>query len=90
MSSAYTIHTAKPPKLGKCTVTPTQGVFMQDKFSVKCSGFSDNSDPLTYMFYLDPGNDTTSIHGETAECRSIYSYSDFKYSKHTTQITDLE
>ena len=80
MNSSYTIHTAKPPKLGKCNVTPAEGIFMEDKFSVNCSGFSDNSDPLTYMFYLDPGNDTTSIHGERDQCRSIYSISAFKYS----------
>ena len=67
MTSSYTIHTAIPPKLGICTVTPSEGVFMQDKFSVKCSGFSDNSDPLTYMFYMHPGIDTTCIHGETVD-----------------------
>ena len=44
---------------------PTEGVFLQDMFSVNCSGFGDKSNPLTYMFYMDPGNDSTSKHGET-------------------------
>ena len=63
-NSSYIVRTATPPKLGKCDVNPTEGVFLQDKFSVNCSGFGDNSAPLTYMFYIDPGNNTASIHGE--------------------------
>ena len=66
-NSSYIVHTANPPTLGKCNVNPAEGVFLQDTFSVNCSAFSDKSNPLTYMFYLDPGNDTTSIHGETVE-----------------------
>ena len=66
-NSSYIIDTAKPPKLGKCNVNPTEGVFLQDMFSVNCSGFRDKSNPLTYMFYMDPGHDTTSIHGEPDE-----------------------
>ena len=63
--SYYVIVTANLPMLGKCDVEPTEGIFLQDVFSVNCSGFSSESNPLTYMFYMDPGNDTISTHGET-------------------------
>ncbi|KAI0237980.1 hypothetical protein LSAT2_011410 [Lamellibrachia satsuma] len=57
------LHMATPPTLGTCFVTPTKGVFLQDKFAVNCSGFIDLIPPLTYMFYLDPKEYTTSPHG---------------------------
>ena len=62
LNSSYTIHTAK---LRECQVTPAEGVFLRDMFSVNCSLFSDTSTPLTYMFYMDPGHDMISINGET-------------------------
>ena len=70
-NSSYIVRTASPPKLGKCAVKPTEGVFLQDKFSVNCSGFGDKSTPLTYMFYIDPGNDTPSKHGENVNLMNI-------------------
>ena len=66
-NSSYIVRTASPPTLGKCDVEPTEGVFLQDMFSVNCSGFGDKSNPLTYMFYMDPGNESTSKHGEAVE-----------------------
>ena len=70
LKSFYIIHMASPPKLGKCHVKPTKGIFLKDAFSVKCSGFSSESKPLTYIFYMDPGNDTTNAHGENG----VYAY----------------
>ena len=66
-NASYNILTANPPTVGKCDVKPPEGIFLQDMFSVNCSGFSDKSNPLSYMFYLDPGKDTTNINGEHVE-----------------------
>ena len=59
LNTSYALHTATPPTLGTCSVTPTRGIFMQDKFAVNCSGFRDPSPPLTYTFYVDPGEYNT-------------------------------
>ena len=61
---SYPLPTSSPRKLGTCTVKPSEGIALQDKFAVNCSGFSSKYLPLTYIFYLDPGKCASSKHGE--------------------------
>jgi len=60
----HVLQMATPPKLGKCQVTPSEGISLQDLFSVKCSAFSSVVTVLIYSFYLDPGEYATNTHGE--------------------------
>jgi len=78
----HIIVTANLPMSGKCDVKPTEGTFLQDPFAVNCSGFSSEYNPLTYMFYMDPGNDTISIHGETD-----VTLRDFTFSSHVFETS---
>lgn len=64
LNTSRILQMATPPTLGTCFVAPAEGVFLQDMFSVNCSGFDDPTALLTYMFYMDPGEYTTNIHGE--------------------------
>ena len=64
LNTSRIVQMATPPTLGTCIVTPTEGIFMQDMFSVNCSWFYDPTAPLTYMFYMDPDEYTTTVHGE--------------------------
>ncbi|KAI0235475.1 hypothetical protein LSAT2_013999, partial [Lamellibrachia satsuma] len=63
LNTSRILQMATPPTLGTCFVAPAEGVFLQDMFSVNCSGFDDPTALLTYMFYMDPGEYTTNIHG---------------------------
>ena len=60
----YVLQMASPPKLGKCQVIPSEGISMEDLFSVKCSAFSSAVTVLIYSFYLDPEQYATNTHGE--------------------------
>lgn len=41
----------EPPTGGSCTVSPTDGIAFTTTFSVTCSGFTDEHNPLSYRFY---------------------------------------
>uniref|UniRef100_A0A8C3IJ70 Polycystin family receptor for egg jelly n=1 Tax=Chrysemys picta bellii TaxID=8478 RepID=A0A8C3IJ70_CHRPI len=47
-TSRHSFYVNSPPRIGKCTVSPTSGVAFLTKFIVQCSGFSDKNLPLTY------------------------------------------
>ena len=43
------------PKNGKCTVKPAEGVPLEPKFTLNCSGFIDTETPLQYEFFYSKG-----------------------------------
>ena len=49
----------KPPKPGKCSVSPKDGVPLKTEFEVSCEGFNDDEEPLQYEFFYSKGGNNT-------------------------------
>ncbi|XP_070538878.1 polycystin-1-like protein 2 isoform X2 [Ptychodera flava] len=53
----YTFTVNEPPSLGRCLTSPTEGVVLQTKFTISCTGFSDVNTPLKYEFRAVTGEE---------------------------------
>ena len=52
VSSRYSVLTNMPPKGGSCIVSPSEGIVIETKFRINCTGWEDEDGPLWYEFFL--------------------------------------
>jgi len=45
-----------PPHSGNCSISPTNGVYLETAFNIQCDGFMDENVPLQYSFYAATGD----------------------------------
>ena len=59
--SAYNISTASLPSEGECSIKPASGISLETNFTLSCSGWKSNSEPLTYHFEYQLNNGLNSV-----------------------------
>ncbi|KAG8451794.1 hypothetical protein GDO86_003840, partial [Hymenochirus boettgeri] len=47
-TNEYSFYVNSPPGTGRCFIEPSEGIALQTKFRIGCSGFKDVNQPLTY------------------------------------------
>ncbi|XP_070610814.1 polycystin family receptor for egg jelly-like [Erythrolamprus reginae] len=47
-SCEYSFYVNAPPQIGKCLLNPTKGIAFLTKFIIRCNGFEDRNQPLSY------------------------------------------
>ncbi|KAG8452320.1 hypothetical protein GDO86_004215 [Hymenochirus boettgeri] len=47
-TNEYSFYVNSPPGAGRCFIEPSEGIALQTKFRIGCSGFKDVNQPLTY------------------------------------------
>ena len=58
--SAHDISTASPPTNGTCSITPSNGTSLKTNFTLSCSDWKSDSNPLSYRFQYQIQN---GLHG---------------------------
>ena len=51
-SAQYSVITDMPPSGGSCVVSPSEGVVIETKFLISCTGWKDEDSPLWYEFFF--------------------------------------
>ena len=59
--SAYSISTTLPPIGGECSIKPTSGISLETNFTLSCSGWKSDSEPLSYQFQYQLYNGLNSV-----------------------------
>ena len=59
--SAYNFSTSSPPSGGVCTIDPTLGISLGTNFTLSCSSWKSDSEPLSYLFQYQLSNGLNSV-----------------------------
>lgn len=59
--SAYDMPTASLPSGGECSIEPPVGISLETNFTLSCSGWKSDSEPLSYQFQYQLYNGLNSV-----------------------------